>query len=293
MAKKKKRKVNYTRVALLSIIVILVIILCLGLVLIGINMMKKEPEKVVKKEKVKIVDTQKEDVQDDLDEEIQNRLDAYMELNPDMSKEEALKRVKMNLDFEPYEVYEINEDLDSITMLVNKYNGLPQDYVPEDLIGVTSSGENGIVQMREEAAEAFEELIVGAADQGLIIEACSAFRDYNYQYNLYNNGLASGGQEYADTWWTRPGFSEHQTGLSADVRLDKNYSDLDAARYSQNYDWFLEHLHDYGFILRYPDDKQEYTLISPESWHIRYVGRELANELYEKNLSLDEWYGLK
>lgn len=190
----------------------------------------------------------------------------------------------------PYENTVTVSDLDSIYILVNKYSGLPEDYEPSDLVQVPSSGENENVRMRKEAAEAFEKLIEAASNEGFILNACSAYRSYAYQTDLFNNGAASYGEEYADRYWTRPGFSEHQSGLAVDIRMDNDCSDLDAVRYNSHYNWLLENMHTYGFILRYPDDKEDKTKIAPESWHLRYVGVDLATYLYKNNLALDEYY---
>ena len=191
----------------------------------------------------------------------------------------------------PYENTVTVSDLNSIYILVNKYSGLPQDYEPSDLVPVTSSGENENVRMRKVAAAAFEKMVDAAQNEGFILSACSAYRSYAYQVDLYNNGAANYGTDYADRYWTRPGFSEHQSGLAVDIRMDNDYSDLDAVRNNPHYDWLLKNMHTYGFILRYPDDKEDKTKIAPESWHLRYVGQELATYLYQNNLTLDEYYG--
>lgn len=191
----------------------------------------------------------------------------------------------------PYENTVTVSDLDSIYILVNKYSGLPEDYEPEDLVEVPSSGENANVSMRKPAAKAFNKLIDAAKEEGFILNACSAYRSYAYQVDLFNNGANEYGEEYADRYWTRPGYSEHQTGLSVDIRMDNDCSDLDAVRYNSHYGWLLKNMHKYGFILRYPDDKENKTKIAPESWHLRYVGVDLATYLYKKNLTLDEYYG--
>lgn len=190
----------------------------------------------------------------------------------------------------PYENTVKVSALDSICMLVNKYSGLPEDYEPSDLVQVPSSGENENVCMRKEAAEAFEKLIGATSNEGFILNACSAYRSYAYQVGLFNKGAASYGEEYADRYWTRPGYSEHQSGLAVDIRMDNDCSDLDAVRYNSHYGWLLKNMHKYGFILRYPDDKEDKTKIAPESWHLRYVGVDLATYLYENNLTLDEYY---
>ena len=201
------------------------------------------------------------------------------------------KGEKINQSGDPYENTVTVSDLDSIYILVNKYSGLPADYEPSDLVQVPSSGENENVRMRKEAAEAFEKLIEAASNEGFILNACSAYRSYAYQTDLFNSGAASNGEEYADRYWTRPGYSEHQSGLAVDIRMDNDCSDLDAVRYNSHYDWLLENMHRYGFILRYPDDKEDKTKIAPESWHLRYVGQDLATYLYKNNLALDEYYG--
>ena len=224
--------------------------------------------------------------------DLEKRIKAYQKKNPDLSKSEAEKRVKMNLDYEAYTYVTEVSDLDDTHLLVNKYHNLPSDYEPSDLVTVTNSGEND-AKMRKEAAAAFEELVNAASSEGIELSACSAYRSYSYQKNLYENGVSNYGEEYADAYWTRPGFSEHQTGLSVDIRLDGDTSDLDAPRNSSNYPWLLKNMHKYGFIVRYPDDKEDYTLISPESWHLRYVGKDLATYLYENNLCLEEYYATK
>lgn len=207
-------------------------------------------------------------------------------------KQTNLPKVKkINQSGDPYENTVTVSDLDSIYILVNKYSGLPADYEPSDLVQVPSSGENENVRMRKEAAEAFEKLIEAASNEGFILNACSAYRSYAYQTDLFNSGAASNGEEYADRYWTRPGYSEHQSGLAVDIRMDNDCSDLDAVRNNSHYDWLLENMHMYGFILRYPDDKEDKTKIAPESWHLRYVGQDLATYLYKNNLALDEYYG--
>ena len=208
------------------------------------------------------------------------------------NKQTKLPKVtKVDQSGEPYENTVTVTDLDSIYILVNKYSGLPQDYEPSDLVEVDSSGENENVRMRKVAANAFEKMIAAAKKEGFILNACSAYRSYAYQVDLYNNGADNYGQEYADRYWTRPGFSEHQSGLSVDIRMDNDCSDLDAVRNNPHYAWLLKNMHKYGFILRYPDDKEDKTKIAPESWHLRYVGKTLATYLYKNNLTLDEYYG--
>lgn len=185
---------------------------------------------------------------------------------------------------------EVSEPKQEKTTETKKENKKQQTNLPK-VKKINQSGENENVRMRKEAAEAFEKLIEAASNEGFILNACSAYRSYAYQTDLFNRGAASNGEEYADRYWTRPGYSEHQSGLAVDIRMDNDCSDLDAVRNNSHYDWLLENMHMYGFILRYPDDKEDKTKIAPESWHLRYVGQDLATYLYKNNLALDEYYG--
>lgn len=222
--------------------------------------------------------------------EFEHRVEGYDKEHA--NEYDTKRKVMMDLDKEPYEDPHILTDeeiADTSKVLVNKYNRLPAGYVPADLIDVPSSGENGIVQMRKEAGEAFKRLVNWAKGQGMTLNACSAFRTAEYQEKLWNNGKATGGEDYADKWWTRPSHSEHQTGLAVDIRLNNDTSDLDAVRNQHGYDTLLKNLAEFGFILRYPDDGKDTTLIEPESWHLRYVGKETAKEIAEKGITFEQF----
>lgn len=261
--KKKRRRVRK------SLIVILIVLICIVALLIGM-IRKKSNENTNTKEPKQ----------------------AQVINNTTEKKQAKLPKVKkVDQSGEPYENTVTVSDLNSIYILVNKYSGLPEDYEPSDLVEVDSSGENENVHMRKVAAEAFEKMIAAAKKEGFILNACSAYRSYAYQVDLFDTGAANYGQDYADRYWTRPGYSEHQSGLSVDIRMDNDCSDLDAVRNNPHYGWLLKNMHKYGFILRYPDDKEDKTKIAPESWHLRYVGKTLATYLYKNNLTLDEYYG--
>ena len=248
----------------------------------------EEKEKQAKKEEKKSTKKKVEEKKVAKSTEIEEEKEVKEE-------KETLKEVKTSGKYvdqsgDPYTNTVTVSNLNDIDILVNKYSGLPSDYTPSDLVTVSNSGEHN-AQMRAPAAQAFEQMVAAASQQGFILNACSAFRSYDYQSGLYYNGVNGYGVEYADRYWTRPGFGEHQTGLAVDIRMDNDTSDLDAVRYNSHYPWLLKHMHEYGFILRYPDDKEDKTKIAPESWHLRYVGVDLATYLYENNLSLDEYYG--
>ena len=174
-----------------------------------------------------------------------------------------------------------------INVLVNKNNILSENYIPSDLepIDIKYSYENKM--LRKEAKEQFEKLSSDALSLGYRIVATSAYRSYDYQKDLYEFYVKEKGLEYADLCSARPGHSEHQTGLAVDVEgSNRSYDDFEDAI---EFNWMKENAHKYGFILRYPKDKQDITGFKYEPWHYRYVGLNMAEEIYTKNLTLEEY----
>ena len=95
------------------------------------------------------------------------------------------------------------------------------------------------------------------------------------------------GQEAADTYSSRPGHSEHQSGLAADINNpDESFNGTAAA------EWLKNNCYKYGFIVRFPEGKEEYTGYIYESWHLRYVGKEWAKKITESGKSLEEYFGI-
>lgn len=186
------------------------------------------------------------------------------------------------------------DDPMSIWVVSNKLRPLnPVDFVPSDLVmpeGVVNA--NG-QPLREPAARAVERLIADAAAAGHPVQILSAFRDSALQTSLYESYIARDGQAAADTYSARPGHSEHQTGLTVDFD-DGSGCALEACfGGTASGTWIAEHAAEYGFILRYPDGKQDITGFMPEPWHFRYVGPELAGEMRDRGVStLEEFFGL-
>lgn len=165
-------------------------------------------------------------------------------------------------------------------LIANKSYGLPVTYNPGGLTSDTYS--------------AFLELVDGAANDGLDIYNSSGFRSYDYQSQIYNNYVEIYGQEYADTFSARPGYSEHQTGMAIDCNIiDDTFIGTPEAI------WLEEHCTEYGFIIRYPQGKQDVTGYKYEPWHIRYIGKEnasafknAANAACDRYYTLEEWLGI-
>ena len=165
-------------------------------------------------------------------------------------------------------------------MIVNKTNPLPKTY---------NKGED------PEARAAFEKMAAGAQKDGFTLVAFSGYRSYEYQTTLYNNYMKRDGKEAADRYSARPGYSEHQTGLTYDIG-EKGREDLwltSEFGESPAGQWLVKNAHKYGFILRYPEGKEDITGYMYESWHFRYVGEELATAIYEADVTLEEYLNIQ
>ncbi|MBE6138702.1 MAG: D-alanyl-D-alanine carboxypeptidase family protein [Firmicutes bacterium] len=185
------------------------------------------------------------------------------------------------------EITVINEP-DIKSVLVNKNYKLPIEYVPNDLTLISNLYAYENKYLRKEAKDAFEQLSRDASTLGYKIIAVSAYRDYYYQDQLYNNYIKEKGSQYADKCSARPGHSEHQTGLAVDVMGSNN--DYDHFENSLEFEWMKNNAHHYGFILRYPENKTKITGFKYEPWHYRYVGITIANIIYQENITLEEYY---
>nr|WP_253288893.1 M15 family metallopeptidase [Amphibacillus sp. MSJ-3] len=185
---------------------------------------------------------------------------------------------------------------ESMQVYVNKNRRLPEGYAPDDLVEpdishLSPEGDDRRL-LREEAARALEELFAAADQHGLNLVGVSGYRSNQRQTTIYQSSVANNGQEHADKFSARPGTSEHETGLAIDVStsviafaLEQTFQQTDEGS------WLEENAHQYGFIIRYPEGKEDITGYSYEPWHIRYVGKELANHLYHESLTLEEYFG--
>lgn len=164
-------------------------------------------------------------------------------------------------------------------LIANKKFPLPSTFAP---------GES------KEARAAFEEMAAAALLEDYSLIAFSTYRSFDYQTDLYNRYVERDGIEEADRYSARPGYSEHQTGLAFDIGevnqeqhfASSSFGDTDAGK------WLAENAHLYGFIMRYPEGKEPVTGYMHEAWHFRYVGVEIAKDIYENNGTLEEYLGL-
>ena len=205
-------------------------------------------------------------------------------------------------DLSAYEEYmnPTGDKRDAFLILVNTKNTLTENDIPTDLVDCQhTSTARKTQQLREYAAKALDALYMEMkSNQFYNMAVYSGFRDYSYQATLFesytNNEMAANPsltREQAEaivlTYSTRPGTSEHQTGLAVDMDTMGTFS-TDFA-YTAEYAWLQENAWKFGFILRFPADKTDITTIQFEPWHYRYVGRYHAQKIHASGLCLEEY----
>jgi D-alanyl-D-alanine carboxypeptidase len=164
-------------------------------------------------------------------------------------------------------------------LIVNKEHALPSSYNP---------GEN------PEAQKALHQLLDDAQKDGINLYKISGYRSYPTQVKLYDSYAKRDGKKAADKYSARPGYSEHQTGLTFDLggkNSDKNlYASFGKTKEGQ---WIANNAYKYGFIVRYPKGKEKITGYQYEPWHIRYLGKDKATKVHKSGKTLEEYVGLK
>lgn len=165
-------------------------------------------------------------------------------------------------------------------LLVNLDYALPDDYRP-DLVELEG------FWVSKDCADALQAMMKACRAAGHQCVINTAYRDRDYQQmlwdNRYNNYIAQGYSPAAATELSAqfvlpPGHSEHHTGLAVDITGTE-----------EMYKWLEQHAPEYGFILRYPEDKTQWTGVSYEPWHFRYLGRKLALELKALDFTPEEY----
>lgn len=146
----------------------------------------------------------------------------------------------------------------------------------------------------KEARAAFQELAAEASLSGYDLVAFSTYRSYDYQTQLYDRYVTNDGQEAADRYSARPGYSEHQTGLAFDIgeKLFEQHFARESFGETAAGRWVAANAYKYGFIMRYPKGSEKITGYMYEPWHFRYIGVELAGKVYQSNETLEEFFDL-
>ncbi len=182
---------------------------------------------------------------------------------------------------------------DSLLVVANKKHKLPDGYEPADLTTPNVEMRYNTWTMRAEASAALEQMFNAAAQEDIHLVMGSGYRSEAFQKVLYDNYVNRDGVEKADTYSSRPGYSDHQTGLATDLcGQDSNYDLTQKFEETAEGQWLRVHAHEYGFIMRYPKDKDEITGYKYEPWHFRYVGVETATAIYnvDEFCSFEEYF---
>jgi D-alanyl-D-alanine carboxypeptidase len=192
--------------------------------------------------------------------------------------------------------YSVNS-ASSLWAVVNKGRILPADYNPSGLVtpNVLLGKSRGSAEMmvRQDTAVALEEMFAAAKNSGIKLMLTSGYRAYSVQTAVYSRYVAESGAAQADTFSARPGHSEHQTGLAADLEPSNRTCELDYCfADTPEGKWLAVNAYKYGFIIRYQKDKESLTGYTFEPWHIRYVGNDLAEEINKTNQTLEQFFSL-
>ena len=193
-----------------------------------------------------------------------------------------------------YENIQMVNNSDSYQVLVNKNFALSSEYAPEDMriIQVLDSSQNLnlTIKLRSRAADMVEALFAAAREDGYELLAVSGYRSYPHQKDLYEYYVKKHGKKEADSFSARPGHSEHQTGLALDVsasslegKIDKDFG------LTQEGAWLVKNAPRFGFIIRYPREREEDTGFIYEPWHLRYVGVAPANIMEQNNWIFEDY----
>lgn len=176
------------------------------------------------------------------------------------------------------------------TVVVDTTHRLAGDLAPLDLVDVGAAGfETNGDQIRQIAIPDLTAMREAAAANDTPILVVSAYRSYEYQQQLFDAQVEEVGEDEAIAHTARPGHSEHQLGTTIDV-LDPASTELtEAFAGTPTGRWVAEHAHEHGFVLSYPNEAREQTCYDFEPWHLRYVGRDVAQQIRESGLTPREW----
>ena len=205
----------------------------------------------------------------------------------DYSYEDVVTYVNIGIDNDFYTNTSPSILQNTNLVLINKYYYVDKDYIPSELVELFDT--NRGAKMVKVAADKYKEMILSAKEDNITLESTTAYRGYNFQKALYDKYVSEDGKELADTYSARPGFSDHQSGLTVDL----NDPSVTGSRLDEkDYKWLLNNSYKYGFIVRYQKHKEFITGYMEENWHIRYVGEDVATIMHKEDLCLEEYIDL-
>lgn len=225
-----------------------------------------------------------------LEKNVNNYLE-YKAKNKKKSYSDIVAIVNVHADKDWYDNKTVKEtDLSKGNLiLVNKFNYLKNDFEPNEITDIDINYSYANNRISKETNDAYIEMAKAAKKDNIILLVNSSYRTYERQEQIYKEFYYSKGISYADAYAARAGYSEHQTGLAIDIFTSGRSTTSDFEE-SDAFKWLSVNAHKYGFILRYPKDKEYLTGYNYESWHYRYLGIDTATKVYNSGLTYDEYY---
>ena len=225
-----------------------------------------------------------------LEKNVNNYLE-YKAKNKKKSYSDIVAIVNVHADKDWYDNKTVKEtDLSKGNLiLVNKFNYLKNDFEPNEITDIDINYSYANNRISKETNDAYIEMAKAAKKDNIILLVNSSYRTYERQEQIYKEFYYSKGISYADAYAARAGYSEHQTGLAIDIFTSGRSTTSDFEE-SDAFKLLSVNAHKYGFILRYPKDKEYLTGYNYESWHYRYLGIDTATKVYNSGLTYDEYY---
>ena len=205
---------------------------------------------------------------------------AYGKKHNNYSDDKIITYVNIGLDKDFYsDIKETNED-DGLLMIVNKYFAIKKDYKPK----TTTIGEFK-AEIADVVLEDFNKMVAEAKKYQINLLPVKSYTSYEEQQALYDINVSDYGETKTLETIAKAGHSDYQTGLAIDISGNSNNF-----KYKKEFAWLSDHAYEYGFILRYPEGKEEITGFEYEPYHWRYVGKEAAKVIHDKNITFEEYY---
>lgn len=208
----------------------------------------------------------------------------YYNKNQNMTYDNIILNVNMNLDYDFYSNVNTLHNYLDITTLVNKYNKLPDNYEIDDLVTLDNEYSKKAEKVREVIYNDLKKMFDEAKKDNINLNVISGFRTNEKQDTLFNNSIKKNGLDHALIYSAKPGYSEHQLGLAIDIN-----SVEESFKNTNEYKWLKNNSYKYGFIERYPEGKEKITGFGYEPWHYRYLGVDVATKIFTENITYEEY----
>ncbi len=215
---------------------------------------------------------------------------AYIDANDIADYTSVVAIINTGVDQEFYKnVKPANTKVSPYHILANKYYQLDASYKPAEVILISNLYAYANRSIDASIYDTFKAMWQAAKDDGATLIVISGYRSYEEQEKLFENYLKTDGRAEAERYSAKAGHSEHQLGYALDL-VTHGYGLVPEFDETKEFAWLSEHAHRYGFILRYPKEKEYITGYGYEPWHFRYVGEEVATYIHEHDITFDEYY---